>query len=482
MPTGTTTGYGLLKRYNTADCSGPVIAETLVTFGLCDQQPLSYSPTTTAYAVQYLIQNVASMSANTVTLTSKNFTDASCFTAASARTYTTSFALGQCLSNSNLGLFQRYDYVGATLPVHTKTATGLLTKEYPHVGACQAKVASRSVLYAQGVCAIWQPGVYYIMSKSCYDNALGTADFTMTFYSDSACAVPSTLPSIISYAALATGSVPPCFKYELNPNARTQTFTCKRDPLMFDVPGTQVYTTYHKGAQCASKANIYAVENIVLNMCQTSDTKNPLRNKKLTWTQTNVPHQFSCKAGSQMYTLTKTSYAASDTLCSLPPTQVSKEEHEYLCRRDAATGMYKMTHCASSLPTYYSSKDQLVIKVYTRPQCDSASSSLGYLFDQCLPMHDPKSKRLLPTFQRLHHENTYIFDWHKGAPDTVVVVRQSVFADVKCATPPLSTSEVEFTNSATCKPNRLHPQLYYTYAARVSSGGALSGLSWLQAD
>ena len=484
MPTGPTTGFGLLKRFSAADCTGPVIAESLVSFGLCDQQPLSYSPTTKAFAVQYLVQNVVSISAGTVTLTSQNFTDTNCFTPASTppRTYTTSLRIGQCLSNPSLGLYQRYDYIGATPAVHTSTAVGLLSLEYPHAAACQAKVASRSVLYTQGICAIWQPGVYYVISKSCYDNAVGTADFTMTFYSDASCAVASALPPIVSYAALATGSVPPCFRYSSNPNARTQTFTCRRDPTMFNDGGTTIYTTYHKGAQCSSKAHLYAVENTVLNTCQTSDVRNPLRANKLTWTQSPVPHQFVCKEGALKYSITKTSYPVADATCSQAGI-VSIEEHDYLCRRDAATGMYKMTHCGGNLPTYYSSKDQLVVKVYSRPQCDSASSSLGYLFNQCTPMYDPQSKRLQSTFQRLKFENSYVTDWRKaGAANTVVVVRQSVFADGKCATPPVSSALIEFTSSMGCKPNELHPQLFYTFAQRVSGGGGLSGISWLQAD
>ena len=266
--------------------------------------------------------------------------------------------------------------------------------------------------------------------------------------------------------------------------------------------GAYVYTTFHHGVQCATKTYEYSIDNsIKLNTCLPSDIGNAATDGVVsTWLQTDAPHKFSCSMGQRKYTVTKTTYGASDATCSLAPAATAQSAHEFVCKKDPLTGAYKLSHCGN-LPDSLGRADQITVKVYTNERCTTESKTRGYLMGQCSAMYDPQTLAPLTTYSKLAFALTYTSTdaagkndgrtWARGVQ--VWALEQQVFENPTCAGAPVRTIKVEYGSSANCKQDKLHPNFYYTFAAHVgdpnapagSGGGgggpavALSSLAWV---
>lgn len=252
----------------------------------------------------------------------------------------------------------------------------------------------------------------------------------------------------------------------------------RRHLLSSDAVGRFVYSTYHVGNKCSSRAHQFSVEPIVLNTCLPSDNLNKNMTNMLTLKRTAVPHKFRCRQGENKYSIFKHIFNKTDKACALSeqpsPTGSTVDIHDYECKKDSMTGLFQETHCGS-IPSSLVSQNQLLLKVYTRNNCQSESRTFGYFLGQCTPMTDPATLQVLQTYSKIALTATYTstsIPSSRGISSTpwtggtkVFVIEQQTFESRKCDGSPIRTRKIEFGNSTACKQDMVHANLYYTLAA-----------------
>jgi len=252
--------------------------------------------------------------------------------------------------------------------------------------------------------------------------------------------------------------------------------------------GHYVYNTMHHGVQCHTKVAEYSIDAVSLNQCLPSDLENPHTSNAVTWEQIPSPHKFTCAMQQRKFVLSSTQYAAADSTCSLQPADMKTVRHDFLCSKDASTGMYRQSHCGA-LPDSLALQDQLVAKSYTNSHCSADAKSRGYIFGACSRMYDPKTKQPLDKFAKLSVAMSYTQAAastgggnSRWAPGTVVlVVQQQIFDGEECSGAPTNTVKGEYASGPTCKADPLHPGFFYSFVARANGSGAaaVSAIPWL---
>lgn len=238
-------GYALARRYNTIDCSGPAVAEYLYVYGAqCQGLPAGYDGTG-QIVYRYTHQTLAAIAADgsSATLSTLNFTDASCVISAGAATPSSeTIRLNACRHNADTRLSLKYTAVSRTALAHTLWPALVLTyyltpdacDAHTHALASQASAAevtltaSHSAAFSPGRCVFYSTahdsgagtndGLYFNITTACSQkiNRRG-AEFALRWYNDASCStsLDGVMPPVVSLAATgadptAPGILAPC--------------------------------------------------------------------------------------------------------------------------------------------------------------------------------------------------------------------------------------------------------------------------------
>lgn len=252
-------GYALARRYNTIDCSGPAVAEYLYVYGAqCQGLPAGYDGTgQTVY--RYTHQTLAAITADgsSATLSTLNFTDASCVISAGAATPSNeTISLNACRHNADMHLSLKYTAVSRTALAHTLWPALVLTY-YLTPDACDAHTlalasqastaeltltASHSAAFSPGRCVFYSTaydsgagsnnGLYFNITTACSQKNGRGAEFALRWYNDASCStsLDGVVPPVVSAAATSANPAAPGI---LSP-CRTAWGDASSDPVNLD--------------------------------------------------------------------------------------------------------------------------------------------------------------------------------------------------------------------------------------------------------